>query len=299
MVLRVRGSERSAALLDVAFLRCHSVQGDALGRVLEAAVPAFLLDFVRSRVLCYARTDEHHGRVDSGRVDAPLEGRVQAGAHPAPREAVPCRPTWSSHCRTRVRVRSVACARGGRDAARVRIGTSPLARPASRPTHVVLLLSRRYHPFVWPVPKGCPAGDPTVAAPVARGTRPPGDYERERASIARGEEMAHSGTNNGAPSQCRAAAQSTARARNRQEDARVALALAQGNNPIEEGKYYIVCFELNEEPDELFFTLMLATNVSVSLRGHRCVFRCADLENRPSLHLVLVGLNSAVYCDGF
>ena len=111
--------------------------------------------------------------------------------------------------------------------------------------------------------------------------------------------MAHSGTNNGAPSQCRAAAQSTARARNRQEDARVALALAEGNNPIEEGKYYIVCFELNEEPDELFFTLMLATNVSVSLRGHRCVFRCADLENRPSLHLVLVGLNSAVYCDGF
>lgn len=138
-----------------------------------------------------------------------------------------------------------------------------MARPASRPTHVVVLLSRRYDPFVWPVPKGCPAGDPTVAAPVARGTRPPGDYERETASIARGEEMSHSGTNNGAPSQCRAAAQSTARARDRQEGARNALALAEGNNPIEEGKYYIVCFELNEEPDELFFTLMLATNVSV------------------------------------
>ena len=93
--------------------------------------------------------------------------------------------------------------------------------------------------------------------------------------------MSHSGTNNGAPSQCRAAAQSTARARDRQEGARTALALAEGNNPIEEGKYYIVCFELNEEPDELFFTLMLATNVSVSLCCHRCVLRCADHGTVP------------------
>ena len=128
-----------------------------------------------------------------------------------------------------------------------------------------------YDPFVWPVPKGCPAGDPTAAAPVARGTRPLGDFEREAASRARGEEVSHSVTNDGTPSQCRAAGASTARSCDRQEEARIALAEAEGNNPIEQGGHYIVCFELTETPDELFFTLMLATNVSVfrfvQLRG--------------------------------
>ena len=118
-----------------------------------------------------------------------------------------------------------------------------------------------YDTFAWPVPKGCPAGDPTAVVPVARGTRPPGDVEREAASRARGEEISHSGTNDGSPSQCRAAGASTARERDRQEEARVALATVEGNNVIVEGKYYFVCFELQEEPDELFFTLMLATNV--------------------------------------
>ena len=113
------------------------------------------------------------------------------------------------------------------------------------------------------MPKGCPAGDPTALAPVARGTRPPGDVQREANSRERGEEMSHSGTNDGSPSQCRAAPAATARARDRQEQARVAFAEAEGNNDIEEGKYYVVCFELKEEPDELFFTLMLATKVRI------------------------------------
>ena len=118
-----------------------------------------------------------------------------------------------------------------------------------------------YDTFSWPVPKGCPAGDPRAVVPVARGTRPPGDVDREEASRAWGEGISHAGTNDGSPSQCRAAMASTARMRDTQEEARVALAEAEGNNVIVEGKYYLVCFELQEEPDELFFTLMLATNV--------------------------------------
>ena len=134
-----------------------------------------------------------------------------------------------------------------------------------------------YEAFKWPVPKCRPMTDPNRAAPVGRGVRPPADVAREAASNAAGETMPHSTTNSGDASACRAASAASVRANDRRDAARSALARDEGNNAIVVGKHYFCCFALDDDPDQLWFTLITAlkvcfTPMPVSCGSSRCSY---------------------------
>ena len=134
-----------------------------------------------------------------------------------------------------------------------------------------------YEAFQWPVPKCRPMTDPNRAAPVGRGVRPPADVAREAASNAAGETMPHSTTNSGDASACRAASAASVRANDRRDAARSALARDEGNNAIVVGKHYFCCFALDDDPDQLWFTLITAlkvcfTPMPVSCGSSRCSY---------------------------
>ena len=135
--------------------RCHSVQGDALGRVLGATVPAFVLGTVRTRFLGHARRDEHGPQVDSGPKEARVEGGVQTDPRSASREQF--------HVDQPGRV----------TAAHVIAYEEWFEFEEDEAQHV-------YDPFVWPVPKGSQLGTPPPqrrsrmerALPVTSSERP-------------------------------------------------------------------------------------------------------------------------------